>query len=138
MKLDVLQPVTISMNDLTSLSRRERQIMDVVFSRGEATATDVIQDLADAPSRAAVRTFLRILENKGHLKHFKRGREFVYKPTRLREKAGRSVFQQMLRTFFDGTLEKAVASHLADPGNEVSPEELERLSTLIRDNRQKE
>ncbi|MDB6054892.1 MAG: hypothetical protein JWN25_2415 [Verrucomicrobiales bacterium] len=124
------------MNELSSLSRRERQIMEVVYARGEATATDVIHSLTDSPSRAAVRTFLRILEDKGQLKHLKRGREFVYQPIRLREKAGRSAFQRLLQTFFEGSIEKAVASHLSDPGADVSPEELEKLSALIRQSRQ--
>ncbi len=126
------------MSDLPHLSRRERQIMDVVYARGEATATDVLQDLPDAPTRTAVRTLLRILEYKGHLKHLKRGREFVYVPTRARARAGRSAFQRVLQTFFDGSLEKAVAAHLADPGAEIPPEELRRLSALIREAKRKE
>ncbi len=126
------------MSDLPHLSRRERQIMDVVYARGEATATDVQQDLPDAPTRTAVRTLLRILEDKRHLKHLKRGREFVYVPTREREQAGQSAFQRVLHTFFDGSLEKAVAAHLADPDAEIPPEELRRLSALIREAKRKE
>ena len=126
------------MNELTQLSRRERQIMEVIYTRGEATATDVVQSLPDAPTRTAVRTFLRILEAKGHLSHTKRSRELVYRPKRLRERAGKSAFTRVLQTFFDGSLEKAVASHLSDPGAEISPEELRRLSALIRDAKRKE
>ena len=126
------------MSELAHLSRRERQIMEIIYSQGEATATDVLRQLADAPGRTAVRTFLRILEEKGHLKHKKRSREFVFFPTKRRERAGKSAFQRVLQTFFDGSLEKAVAAHLADPDAEISADELRRLSTLIRDAKRKE
>jgi predicted transcriptional regulator len=123
---------------LTHLSRRERQIMEVVYSKGEVTATDVLDVLPDAPSRTAVRTFLRILEAKGELKHKKRSREFVYFPTRQRARAGKSAFHRVLQTFFDGSLEKAVAAHLADPSAEIGADELRRLSDLIREAKRKE
>ena len=126
------------MSGMSQLSRRERQIMEVVFARGEATATDVLENLPDAPTRTAVRTFLRILEEKGHLKHVKRGREFVYRPTRRRDREGKSAFQRVLATFFDGSLEKAVAAHLSDPGSEVPPDELKRLSALIAEAKRRE
>lgn len=119
------------------LSRRERQLMDIVFARGEATAVEVLGLLPDPPSRTAVRTLLRILEEKGHLKHVQRGREFVYQPTQPRVRAGRWAFQKVLHTFFEGSLEKAVAAHLADPAGGLSAEELERLAGLIREARQK-
>ena len=126
------------MSELHHLSRRERQIIEVVYAKGEATATDVLGHMPDPPTRTAVRTFLRILEEKGHLKHTKRGREFVYQPTRRRERAGQSALLRVVQTFFEGSLEKAVAAHLADPGAEVSPKELQRLSALIRQAKQKE
>lgn len=126
------------MRELSSLSRRERQIMDVIYTKGEATATDVLQTLPDAPTRTSVRTLLRILEEKGHLKHKKRSREFVFYPTRRRERAGQSALQRLLQTFFEGSLEKAVAAHLSDPAAEVSPEELRRLSALINEAKRKE
>ena len=126
------------MNPRSQFSRRERQIMDVVYARGEASATEVWQGLPDPPSRTAVRTLLRILEEKGHVRHTKRGREFLYRPTRPRRRAGRSALQGVLETFFDGSLEKAVAAHLSDPGAEISPEELKRLAQLIREARNKE
>src|SRR5258706_8702206 len=112
------------MSELTQLSRRERQIMELVYARGEATASDVLQSLPDPPTRTAVRTFLRILETKGHLRHTKRSREFVYHPVRRRERAGKSALMRVLETFFDGSLEKALAAHLSDPDAEISPEEL--------------
>jgi predicted transcriptional regulator len=126
------------MSELHHLSRRERQIIEVVYAKGEATATDVLAHMLEPPTRTAVRTFLRILEEKGHLKHTKRGREFVYQPTRRRERAGQSALLRVVQTFFEGSLEKAVAAHLADPGADVSPKELQRLSALIRQAKQKE
>jgi BlaI family transcriptional regulator, penicillinase repressor len=119
------------MSELSQLSRRERQIMEVIYTRGEATATDVLDALDDPPTRTAVRTFLHILEQKGYLKHTKRGREFVFQPTQARERTGQSAFGRVLQTFFGGSLEKAVASYLADPSSEISPVELRRLSALI-------
>lgn len=126
------------MSDLSQLSRRERQIMEVIYARGEATATEVLENLSDAPMRTSVRTFLRILEEKGQLKHKKRGREFVFFPIRHRERAGKSAFHRVLQTFFEGSLEKAVAAHLADSESDISPEELRRLSTLINQAKRKE
>ena len=119
------------MSDPAQLSRRERQIMDVIYARGEATATHVLQDIPDPPTRTAVRTFLRILERKGHLQHRQQGREFVYRPTRARERTGRSALRRVLEVFFEGSLERAVSAHLSDPSAELGPEELERLSDLI-------
>jgi predicted transcriptional regulator len=113
------------------LSRRERQIMDVVYVRGAATADEVVAGLADPPTRTAVRTFLGILEEKGLLRHEKRGRAFVYKPTRAPGQVGRSAFRRVVETFFGGSLEKALAAHLTDPGAKISDEEIERLRALI-------
>ena len=114
------------------LSRRERQIMDVIYARGEATAEDVETGLADPPTRTAVRTFLTILEEKGLLSHDKRGRAFVYRPTRPAEKVGKSAFARVIETFFGGSVEKALAAHLTDPSTRLSAEEVERLSELVR------
>lgn len=119
------------------LSRRERQIMDIVYRRGEATAADVLAELDDPPGNTAVRTFLRILEEKGHLKHRQDGVRYVYQPTRPRGSAGRSAFRRVLETFFDGSLEKAVAAHLGDAAGDLSPEELARLAALIHEARKK-
>ncbi|MCY2931488.1 MAG: BlaI/MecI/CopY family transcriptional regulator [Planctomycetota bacterium] len=120
------------------LSGRERQIMDIVYGLGEASATQVLQAMPDAPTRTSVRTFLRILEEKGHLKHRKEGREFIFAPTRPRERVGQSALQKVLSTFFAGSIEQAVAAHLADRGTKVSPDELKRLESLIRQARAKE
>jgi predicted transcriptional regulator len=124
-------------NPESGLSRRERQLMDIIFSQGGATAVDVLRCLPDPPSKTAVRTLLRILEEKGHLKHVQRGREFVYQPTQPRLRAGRSAFQRVLQTFFDGSLERAVAAHLADSSANLSAGELKRLAGLIQQARNK-
>jgi predicted transcriptional regulator len=113
------------------LSRRERQIMDIVYRRGRATAAEVLAELPDPPGKTAVRTLLRILEDKGHLRHRQEGLAYVYLPSRPRAQAGRSALRRVLQTFFDGSLEKAVAAHLIDSGEELSPEELQRLADLI-------
>ena len=126
------------MDDQNQLSRRERQIMTILFAQAEASATEVWEQLPDPPSRTAVRTLLRILEAKGHVQHFKRGREFIYQPVRPRADAGQSALLSVLQTFFDGSLEKAVAAHLSDPGAVPDSDELRRLATLIREARKKE
>ena len=113
------------------LSRRERQIMDVIYAKGEATADDVVAGLDDPPSRTAVRTFLGILKEKGLLKHEKRGRAFVYKPTRAPGQVGKSAFRRVVETFFGGSLEKALAAHLTDPAAKLSDDEITRLRALI-------
>ena len=124
-------------NEREQLSRRERQIMDIIYGRDEAAATHVMAGMGDAPSRATVRTLLRILEAKGHLKHHKQGREFIYRPTRPRGQAGRSALGRVVRTFFGGSLERAAAAHLSDRAGRISDEELARLSELIRRAREK-
>src|SRR5215470_4985098 len=101
-----------------TLSRRERQIMDIVYARGEATAADVLAGLPDPPTKTAVRTLLRILEEKGHLTHRQEGLTYVYRASRPRGRAGRTALRRVLRTFFDGSLEKAVAAHLGDAATE--------------------
>src|SRR5687767_13625140 len=97
---------------LTQLSRRERQIMEIVYSRAEASAADVHAAMADAPSYSSVRALMRILEEKGHLKHREESGRYIYTPTQSREKASRSALKQMLKTFFDGSLSQAVAALL--------------------------
>jgi BlaI family transcriptional regulator, penicillinase repressor len=120
------------------LSRRERQIMEIIYSLGEASASQVLEAMTDPPSRTAVRTFLRILEQKGHLTHRAEDRHYVYRPTRPAGQVARSMFRRMLQTFFGGSLEQAVAAHLSDPDAELSPQELQRLQKLINQARKKE
>jgi predicted transcriptional regulator len=119
------------------LSRRERQIMDVIFARGSATAAEVVDALPDPPTKTAIRTLMRILEEKGHLKHELRGREFVYQSTQPRTRAAQSAFHRVLKTFFEGSLEKAVAAHLAASASKLTAAELERLADLIQQARNK-
>ena len=120
-----------------SLSRRERQIMEVVYRLGEASAAQVHADLPDAPSRTAVRTFLRILEDKGLLQHRQSGQAYLYVPVQPREREARHAFRRVLTTFFEGSLEKALAAHLGDAAD-LSAEELARLADLIRQARKNE
>jgi predicted transcriptional regulator len=115
------------------LSRRERQIMDVVYARGEATAAQVLAEIADPPSKTAIRTLMTILERKGHLKHREEGKSYLYAPTRPRQQAAKSALRRVLETFFGGSLEQAVAAHLADDESKVSDDELKRLASLIRE-----
>jgi BlaI family transcriptional regulator, penicillinase repressor len=123
--------------DPLHLSKRERQIMEALYRRGEASAADLHDDLPDPPSRTAVRTFLRILEDKGHLTHRKSGREFIYRPTRARQQVARSALRKLLSTFFSGSLEEAVAAYMADPSTNLSTDELDRLRALIEEARLK-
>ncbi|MCI0684710.1 MAG: BlaI/MecI/CopY family transcriptional regulator [Gemmataceae bacterium] len=120
-----------------ALSRRERQIMEIVYRRGQASAAEVVAELPDPPSKTAVRTLLRILEDKGHLKHRQEGLAYVYVPARSRSQAAKSAFRRVLDTFFEGSLEKAVAAHLGDDAADLSPDELARLANLIRQARKK-
>jgi BlaI family penicillinase repressor len=115
-----------------AVSRRERQILEVIYARGEATAAQVVKDLPDAPSKTAVRTLMRILEEKGHLTHRQEGMTYIYQPSRPRMPAGQSALRQVLRTFFGGSIEEALAAHLADQNADLKPEDLEKMASLIR------
>lgn len=114
-----------------TLSRRERQIMDIVYARGEASAAAVHAGLPDPPSYSAVRALLAILVEKGHLKHRSEQGRYIYAPTRRRSQAGRSALRRVLDTFFEGSLEKAVAALLQGSDANLSREELARLGQLI-------
>lgn len=118
------------------LSRRERQIMDVIYRFGQATAQEVREHLPDPPSYSAVRALLRVLEEKGHVAHRQDGPRYVYLPTVPREEARRSALRQLLGTFFDGSAEQAVAALLDMSGRQLSDDELDRLSDLIERARQ--
>ncbi|MFO1065481.1 MAG: BlaI/MecI/CopY family transcriptional regulator [Pirellulales bacterium] len=119
------------MPELPKLSRRERQIMDAVFSLGEATVNQVVAAISDPPTAMAVRRMMHILEEKGHLKRREKGREVIYLPRETKLKAGRSAFQSVLETFFGGSLEEALAAHLHSQKDRVSDEERARLIALI-------
>ena len=111
------------------LSRRERQIMDIVYQRGRVSVTDVLEALSDPPSYSTVRALLGILEEKGYLTHKKDGRRYIYHPTQPRHQAGRSALKQIFQTFFDKSVEKTVMALVSDA--DLSDEELDRLSQLI-------
>jgi predicted transcriptional regulator len=113
------------------LSRRESQIMDVVYRRGEATAAEVLSDLPDPPAYSTVRTLLAILEEKGHLAHKKSGVRYVYAPTRPRGVAARTALRRVVRTFFDSSAADCVAALIDLSGDRLSDEELDRLARLI-------
>ena len=115
------------------LSRRERQIMNVLYRREHASGTEIMAELPKSPSDAAIRTHLRILEEKGHVKRQRVGRKHLYRPTMSRQRAARAALSGVLSTFFDGSLGDAVAAHLADPRSEVDDAEIKRLRALIRD-----
>jgi BlaI family transcriptional regulator, penicillinase repressor len=118
-------------NRLQSLSRREREMMDIVYRSGSATAGDVLGQLADPPSYSAVRTTLRILEEKGLLKHEQDGKRYVYKPRLPRDKARKGAMDHLVSTFFGGSASGAVLALLEQPGLEISPEDLRRMQSLI-------
>ncbi len=117
------------------LSRRERQIMDILYRRGRVTAAEVREALPDPPSYSAVRALLRLLEEKGHVRHEEEGLRYVFLPTLGREKAKRSALKHLLETFFEGSAEQAVATLLDVSVSKLSPEDLDRLSRLIREAR---
>jgi predicted transcriptional regulator len=119
------------------LSGREQQLMEIIYRRGQATALEVLADLPDPPSRTAVRTLLRILEEKGHLQHRQEGLSYVYVPTRPRSQVARSAFRRVLDTFFEGSIEKALAAHLGDAADDLSAAELDRLADFIHQARRK-
>jgi BlaI family transcriptional regulator, penicillinase repressor len=115
------------------VSRRERQILDVLFARGRATAAEIQAGLPDAPSYSAVRALLRILETKGHVRHEQDGPRYVYVPVVTPDRAKRSALRHLVRTFFDGSTEQAVAALLDGSSSAMSDAELDRLAGLIAD-----
>ncbi len=112
-----------------NLSRRERQIMDIIHRLGKATANEVMEALPNPPSYSTARALLRLMEDKGYLRHETDGTKYVYLPTLAREKALQSALKQMVQTFFDGSTEQAVAALLSK--SKLKQDELDRLSVLI-------
>jgi len=115
----------------TALSRRERQIMDILFRRGRATAAEVMEELPGEPSYSTVRTQLRVLEEKGHVRHEEDGLRYVYVPVVARHTARKSALRHLVETFFDGSAEKAVAALLGGEGSRLSEDELNRIADLV-------
>jgi predicted transcriptional regulator len=113
------------------LSRRERQIIDIMYANGRATAAEVQAALPEPPSYSAVRAMLRILEEKGHVRHEQDGPRYVYLPTLGRDNAQRSALHHMLKTFFDGSAEQAISALLDESSQKLSDAELDRLARLI-------
>ena len=118
-------------NDHRDLSRRERQILDIIYQRGQATAAEVQAELPEPPSYSAVRALLRILEEKGHVRHDQDGPRYVYLPTVARDNAQRSALRHILQTFFDGSAEQAISALLDDKSSQFSQAELDRLARMI-------
>ena len=119
------------------LSRRERQIMNIIYASGEVTVADVAAALPDPPSHTAVRTFLRILEEKGQVRRRKDGKRNMYAAAGSRKRAARVALNNVLSVFFGDSLGDAVSAHLADPKAKISQEELDRLSRVIAEARKK-
>jgi predicted transcriptional regulator len=115
----------------SALSRRERQIMDILYRRGRATASEVMDELSGEPSYSTVRTQLRVLEEKGHVRHEEQGLRYVYIPAVARRAARKSALKHMVDTFFDGSAEKTVAALLGGEGARVSEDALERIAELV-------
>jgi predicted transcriptional regulator len=117
--------------DHIALTRRERQIMDILYKRGRATANDVMEDLPGGPHYSTVRTQLRVLEEKGHITHEEAGVRYVYMPAVPRRAARKSALRHLVDTFFDGSAEQVVAAVLGGEGARLSDEELDRIAELV-------
>jgi predicted transcriptional regulator len=116
----------------TDLTRRERQIMDILYRLGRATAGDVMRELPGDPAYSTVRTQLRVLEEKGHVHHEEEGLRYVYVPAVARTAARKSALRHLVETFFDGSTEKTVAALLGGDASKLSEDELNRIAALIR------
>jgi predicted transcriptional regulator len=126
------------MSKKSSLGRRERQIMDVIYRLEEASVADVLAQLPDPPSYSSVRTMIRLLESKGFLKHRRDGAKFIYRPTESRSSARRFAVRHLLATFFGGSATDAVAAILDDSVEHLTPDDLRRLRQVIRQARREE
>jgi predicted transcriptional regulator len=115
----------------TALSRRERQIMDILFRRGRATAAEVMEELPGEPSYSTVRTQLRVLEEKGHVRHEEEGLRYVYMPAVARTAARKSALRHLVDTFFDGSAENVVAALLGGEAARLSEAELQRIADMV-------
>jgi len=116
---------------LTALTRRERHIMDILFRLGRATAEEVMHELSGRPTSSTVRTQLRVLEQKGHVRHEEQGRRFVYSPAVPRRTARKSALRHVVDTFFDGSVEKVVAALLGGEAARVSRDDLDKIVDLV-------
>ena len=119
----------------SALTRRERQIMDILYRRRHATAGEVMEDLSGDPNYSTVRTQLRVLEEKGHVTHEEEGLRYVYSPAVPRNSARRSALRHLVDTFFDGSPERAVAALLGGEGTKLSEDQLDRIADLVKKSR---
>src|SRR5437764_5740120 len=115
-----------------TLTRRERQIMDILYRHGRATAAEVMEELSGTPNYSTVRTQLRVLEEKGHVTHEEEGLRYVYAPAVPRTSARKSALRHLVETFFDGSPENAVAAILGGEGSKLSEEQLDRIADLVK------
>jgi predicted transcriptional regulator len=122
----------MSERDLNGLTRRERQIMDSLYRRGRATAATIMRDLPGTPHLSTVRTQLRVLEDKGHVRHDEEGLRYVYMPALPRGAVRKSALKHLVETFFDGSAEKVIAAVLGAEGSRLSAQELDRIADLVR------
>ncbi|MEQ1748855.1 MAG: BlaI/MecI/CopY family transcriptional regulator [Prosthecobacter sp.] len=119
------------MKNNTHLSRREREVMDLVFAQGEATLSQISEGMESPPTRPALRSILTILEGKGHLKHRQEGREFIYLPVHSREAVGQSTLSRVIGTFFDGSVSQALAAYLSHSKTKLSQDEVTELRRFL-------
>ena len=118
---------------LPPLSRRERELLEIIYRLRNSTVTEIMRQMEEPPTRAAVRFLLRVMEEKGHICHTKRGREFVYEATQARHSVGKSALHNVLHTFFDGSLQKGLGAYLADPKVQYDGSELAQLAEMIEE-----
>ena len=115
----------------STLTRRERQIMDILYRIGRATVSEVMAELSGSPNYSTVRTQLRVLETKGHVRHEEHGLRYVYIPTTPRHSVRQSALKHLMETFFEGSVEKMLSTLLGNEGTKLSNEDLDRLADLI-------
>ena len=118
---------------LPPLSRRERELLEIIYRLRNSTVTEIMRQMEEPPTRSAVRFLLRVMEEKGHICHTKRGREFVYEATQARQSVGKSALHNVLHTFFDGSLQKGLGAYLADPKVQYDGSELAQLAEMIEE-----
>ena len=123
------------MTDLSALSRRERQILEILFANEEATVLEIQERLPNAPSDMAIRRLLAILEDKGHVRRRKQGRGHVYRPRVSKQRAAKRALKSVLDTFFGGDVDRALAMHLADKKTEITTDQFDQMLRLIEDAR---
>jgi len=119
------------MSAVEGLSRRERQILEILIERGKASASEVRSAMTDAPSYSAVRTLLKVLEDKGHVRHRAEGLRYVYLPTIGRERAKKNAVKHLMKTYFNGSAEQIVAALLDVSSTQLTREELNRMAQMI-------